>query len=107
VDAGPTGYNGAYAVGEVEIPVAPLSKSGPAYPERARRQNLAGFVVARFIVDARGRVESEVTILDSTSDEFTSAVRSHLRGARYRPARVGGQPVRQLVEQRFVFELRG
>lgn len=107
VDAGPTGYNGAYVVGEVEIPAAPLSKSGPVYPERARRQNLAGLVVARFIVDARGRVESDVTILDSTSDEFTSAVRSYLRGARYRPARFGGQPVRQLVEQRFVFELRG
>ena len=107
VGDGPTGYNGAYAVGEVEIPAALLSKSGPVYPERARRQNLAGFVVARFIVDARGRVESDVTILGSTSDEFTSAVRSYLRGARYRPARFGGQPVRQLVEQRFVFELRG
>lgn len=105
-DAGPAGYDGAYAEGEVEVPVALLSKTGPVYPEAAIRQGLAGFVMARFIVDARGRVESDVTILDSTGDEFTSAVRSYLRRARYRPARVGGQPVRQLVEQRFVFELK-
>jgi protein TonB len=106
-DAGSAGRGGAYEVGEVEIPAAPLSKSGPAYPERAIRQNLSGFVTARFVVDARGRVESDVKILESTSGEFTSAVRSYLREARYRPARVGGRTVRQLVEQRFVFELRG
>jgi protein TonB len=106
-DAGPAGRGGAYAVGEVEVPAAPLSNAGPEYPERAIRQNLSGFVTARFIVDARGRVESDVTVLESTSGEFSSAVRSYLRKARYRPARVGGRPVRQLVEQRFVFELRG
>ncbi len=106
-DAGPAGRGGTYEVGEVEVPAAPLSQSGPAYPERAIRQGLSGFVTVRFIVDARGRVEREVKILESTSDEFTSAVRTYLRRARYRPARVGGGTVRQLVEQRFVFELRG
>lgn len=107
VVAGPSARGGAYEVGEVEIPAAPLSQAGPEYPERAIRQGISGVVAARFIVDSRGRVERDVTILESTSDEFTSAVRSYLRRARYRPARVGGRPVRQLVEQRFVFELRG
>lgn len=107
VVAGPSGRGGAYEVGEVEIPAAPLSQAGPEYPERAIRQGITGIVAARFIVDARGRVESDVTILESTNEEFTSAVRSYLRRARYRPARVGGRTVRQLVEQRFVFELRG
>ena len=106
-DAGPAGRGGAYVVGEVEVAAAPLSNAGPDYPERAIRQGLSGFVTARFIVDARGRVESDVKILESTSAEFTTAVRSYLRRARYRPARVGGRTVRQLVEQRFVFELRG
>lgn len=106
VDAGQSGRGGPYEVGEVEVPVAPLSKSGPDYPERAIRLAISGTVTARFIVDASGRVENEIAILDSTSPDFTSAVRSFLRRARYRPARVGGRPVRQLVEQRFVFELR-
>jgi protein TonB len=107
LDAGQSARSGPYEVGEVETPAAALSRSGPEYPERAIRLALSGMVTARFIVDSRGRVESDVVILESSSDEFTSAVRSYLRRARYRPARVGGRPVRQLVEQRFVFELRG
>lgn len=106
VGDGQVGRAGPYEVGEVEVPAAPLSKSGPAYPDRAIRLGLSGMVTARFIVAADGRVETEVVILESTSAEFTSAVRDFLRRARYRAARVGGQPVRQLVEQRFVFELR-
>ena len=98
--------SGPYEVGEVEVPAAPLSKAGPEYPESAIRNGLSGEVTARFIVDAGGRVESEIVILDSTSPEFTSTVRTFLRRARYRAARVGGRPVRQLVEQRFVFALR-
>lgn len=105
-DPGQVGRGGPYEVGEVEVPAAPLSKSGPDYPERAIRLALSGAVTARFIVDANGRVETDVIILSSTSPDFTSAVRSFLRRARYRPARVGDLPVRQLVEQRFVFELR-
>lgn len=106
VDAGLTGRSGPYDVGEVEVPAAPLSKSGPDYPERAIRLAISGSATARFIVNAGGRVEKEIVILDSTSPDFTSAVRDFLRRARYRPARVGDLPVRQMVEQRFVFELR-
>lgn len=106
VDAGSGARSGPYEAGEVEVPAAPLSKSGPEYPESAIRNALSGTVTARFIVDANGRVESDLAILDSTSPEFTSAVRNFLRRARYRAARVGGRPVRQLVEQRFVFALR-
>jgi protein TonB len=105
-DAKSGARSGPYEVGEVEVPAAPLSKAGPEYPEWAIRNAMSGAVTARFIVGANGRVESEIVILDSTSPEFTSAVRNFLRRTRYRPARVGGQPVRQLVEQRFVFALR-
>jgi|SRR5687767_9566831 len=99
--------SGPYEVGEVEIPAALLSKTGPEYPEWAARNALSGAVTARFIVDATGRVESDIVILDSTNPQFTSAVRNFLRRTRYRAARVGGRPVRQLVEQRFVFALPG
>lgn len=105
-DGAPGGRTGPYEVSEVEVPAAALSKEGPEYPERAIRLALSGAVNARFIVGSDGRVENEIVILESTSPDFTSAVRSFLRHARYRPARVGGLAVRQLVEQRFVFELR-
>lgn len=105
-DAMPGPRYGPYEAGEVEVPAAPLSKAGPEYPEWAIRNGMSGAVTARFVVDANGRVESDILILDSTSPEFTAAVRNFLRRTRYRAARVGGRPVRQLVEQRFVFALR-
>jgi TonB family protein len=104
-DVGQAGRTGPYDAGEVEVAAAALSKSGPAYPERALRLALSGGVAARFIVGTNGRVESEIVILDSTSPEFTGAVRTFLRRTRYSPARVAGRPVRQMVEQRFVFQL--
>lgn len=104
-DPGHTGRSGSYAVDEVEVPAAALSKSGPDYPERAIRNAVSGSVMAQFIVGANGRVERDIVILDSTSPDFTSAVETFLRRTRYRPARVGGRPVRQMVEQRFVFTL--
>jgi len=106
VQPGPTGRSESYAAGEVEIPAASLSKSGPDYPERAIRLAVSGSVMAQFVVGANGRVERDIVILDSTSPDFTSAVETFLRRARFSPARVGGRPVRQMVEQRFVFELR-
>lgn len=97
---------GPYEVGEVESPAAPLSKAGPEYPPRARALGVSGSVTARFIVGADGRVEKDIDIVHSPGPDFTSAVRDFLLRTRYRAARVGGRPVRQLVEQRFVFELR-
>lgn len=105
-DDGSGGRTEPYEVGEVEVSAAPLSRTGPEYPEWAIRNGVSGAVTARFVVDASGRVESDIAILDSTSPEFSAAVRTFLRRARYRAARVRGRPVRQLVEQRFVFALR-
>lgn len=98
--------SGPYNAFEVEVPASSLSKTGPDYPERAIRLGMSGTVIARFVVGANGRVERDIAILDSTSPEFASSVESFLRRARYSPARVGGRSVRQMVEQRFVFELR-
>lgn len=104
--APPSDRIGPYAVGEVESPAAPLSKAAPEYPARARSLGSHGTVTARFVVGADGRVEDDIDIVHSTGPDFTSAVREFLRRTRYRAARVGGRSVRQLVEQRFVFELR-
>lgn len=106
-EVGGGGRTGPYEPAEVEVPAALLTKTGPGYPERALRLALSGAVTVRFVVDATGRVESDIRVIATTGPDFTSAVRSFLRHARYRPAMVGGQPVRQMVEQRFMFELGG
>lgn len=97
---------GAYSRDQVEEPAAFLAdQAGPRYPEPLLHVRASGRVRARFVVGVAGRAEGTPEIVFATHPEFASSVRAFLARARYRPARIGGKPVPQLVEQEFVFEL--
>lgn len=97
----------AYTENQVEEAVQATRQPTPRYPESLRSVNVTGTVTVQFVVDQRGRVEpGSIRILDTPHKLFSDAVRAALLEARFRPARVGGNPVRQLVEQPFVFKLQ-
>ena len=76
------------------------------YPDAMRSANREGEVLAQFVVDAKGMVEtSTLMVLKSTDPAFTKAVAEALPTMRFTPARVKGTPVKQLVEQPFTFAL--
>jgi TonB family protein len=76
------------------------------YPGAMRSAKREGEVLAQFVVDAKGMVEtSTLKVLKSTDPAFTKAVAEALPTMRFTPARVHGTPVKQLVEQPFTFEL--
>jgi TonB family protein len=78
----------------------------PAYPPRLSALGKEGRVDATFVVDAAGLVEmSSVEVLASDDPEFSESVRAALAEMRFRPATRAGQPVRQLVAQRFNFRI--
>jgi protein TonB len=84
------------------LPGAPV----PRYPEHLRASNVSGEVLMRFVVGADGRVESgSFEVISSPERAFSDAVRAAIMSTRFRPAEVGGRPVRQLVEQSFIFKL--
>ena len=92
---------------EVDEPVWP-SGGGcfPRYPEALLRQGVTGEVKARFIVGVDGRVEpGSWQAVASTHPHFAREVRLAASCFRYRPARVGGQPVRAIVQQPFTFDI--
>jgi TonB family protein len=98
----------AFSENQVERAVVPTRPPVPRYPDALRSVNVTGEVMVQYIVDARGRVEpGSIKILSSTHKLFAEAVREALLEARYRPAEVGGNAVRQLVEQPFIFKLDG
>jgi protein TonB len=98
----------AYSENQVERAVVATRQPVPRYPDALRSVNVTGEVMVQYIVDAKGRVEpGSIKVLSSTHKLFADAVRSALLNARYRPAQVGGQSVRQLVEQPFIFKLDG
>jgi protein TonB len=96
----------AFSESQVDRAVQVTRPAVPRYPDALRSVSVEGQVIMQYIVDARGRVEpGSIKVLSTSHRLFADAVRRALLDARFRPAEVGGNRVRQLVEQPFVFKL--
>jgi protein TonB len=103
IDGGQT-----FTVDEVDEPVVMTSGPGLRYPEAMRAVGIDGVVQLRYVVGTNGRVESgSITVVSSTNKAFENAAIETVRQSRYSPAKMRGQPVRQLVQQTFRFSLTG
>jgi TonB family protein len=101
------GAPGAYNSFEVDIQVVSVSGSiRRQYPDRLRASGTEGQVIAQFVVNEKGRVDrNSFKVVSSTNTLFTDAVSRALPQMRFKPAKIGGKPVSQLVQQLFVFKL--
>ena len=82
------------------------SSAAPVYPPELEARRVEGQVVAAYVVDTIGRVDTTtIRVLGSDHPRFTESVRSALEDARFRPAKRSGHAVRQLVQQRFRFKV--
>ena len=80
--------------------------AAPVFPPAMLALRQGGFVRAQWVVDERGIADTATfRILESTHPEFTKSVRDALPFMRFRPARIGATPVRQLVQQPFHFQI--
>jgi TonB family protein len=80
--------------------------AAPAYPPKMLEQSIDGSVRAEFIVGQDGYADTaSLHILASTHPDFTKAVRDALPFMRFRPAKIGGASVNQLVQQEFQFKI--
>lgn len=85
---------------EANVEVRPLLLSAPPleYPDFLRREGIQGRVVLQAIVDTTGRVEpASIKILKSPNPGFDQPTRQWVLKALFRPARLGGEAVRVLV----------
>ena len=98
---------GVYLDYQVEVPVTPRPNSAaPRYPDSLRVANVQGEVLVQFVVNENGRADmSSFYVLKSSHELFTNAVRLALPNVQFSPALVGGQPVKQLVQMPFQFNL--
>ena len=112
-ETGPTsnlpagGTPGAFNAFEVDVEVVAIAGSyGPRYPEGLRAMGKEGEVIAQFIVNEKGRADQKsFKVLKSTHPQFSDAVLRALPQMRFHPAKIGGKPVSQLVQQQFQFKL--
>jgi protein TonB len=93
-----------WTVGETSARV--LRAARPRYPEMLRAAGVSGRVLVRFVVDTGGHVEpASITIVQSSHDLFSRAVRDVMPAMRLIPAEVGGRRVPMLAEMAFEFAL--
>jgi protein TonB len=86
------GVDPVEVTGDMVRPVL-LAKVEPSYPQVARRAGLRGRVILRAVIAENGNVES-VEVLSVTNPIFSDAAVDAVRQWRYRPASMGGRPVR-------------
>lgn len=91
---------------QVDKVAAPVDGQFPpiSYPPGLFAAGVDGAVVAEFVVDVRGRMETGTFgVVSSTNPLFSEAVSNALKGAVFVPAVRAGLTVRQLVQQSFSF----
>jgi TonB family protein len=88
----------------VDEPVQVLHQPVPRYPTALARAAISDRVELEYVVDTMGRAESaSLRALRSTGPEFEAAARASVLAARFKPARLRGTLVRQLVRQTLTF----
>jgi len=98
--------DGVFEANQVEKQVSVIGSATPRYPEVLRASGVEGRVTAEFVVDERGRAETDsVRFVGSDNQLFEEAVKAVLPRMRFAAAEVGGRKVRQLVRMPFVFKL--
>lgn len=78
----------------------------PAYPTKARRMNVQGFVKVRLVVDSSGQPRNCEIISATPDGYFEEAALKAVQSMRFAPGKLKGQPVNTLVVVPFAFSLR-
>lgn len=94
-------------VASVYVPASPLERERPRYPSRAYSQRREGWAQVSFVISKEGEV-IEPMIERSSHADFDQPTLRAIRGWRYQPATVDGEPVEQSMVQTIIrYQLDG
>jgi TonB family protein len=84
-----------------------LSGPLPVYPDLLRQAGIEGKVVLEAVVDTTGRALAQsIAVVTASNPGFIGPARQALLATLFRPAMVGGKPVRMLVRIPYEFAIR-
>jgi TonB family protein len=93
---------------ETFVPIAPIVRRNPDYPQQAQNFGNEGWVMLSFVVSEAGEVQEPMIEDSSGVEAFEHAALDAIRRWRYTPATVNGEPVAQsMVKTRITFSLEG
>lgn len=106
---GPVEITGeTFTADQVDDPIQYLDGPLPVYPPVLKSAGVEGRVSLRFVVGADGRTEpATIQVLSSTNKAFEAPAIEAIKKSRFKPAKIRGAPVRQLVDQAVRFSLGG
>ncbi len=103
---GPVLQEETYLQEQVDDPVRPISQPTPRYPPVLQQAGITGRVEMQFVVDTTGHAEPRsFKVLRSSNKAFEEPAREAIMKSVFRPARIRGQAVRQLVQQAMAFSI--
>ena len=103
---GPVSNQETFVEAEVDDPVQPINFQKPRYPPVLQQAGIAGSVDVQYVVGTDGRAEREsFKVIRSTNKAFEEPAREAILASTFKPARIKGQAVRQLVQQRVSFTI--
>ena len=95
-----------YLEAEVDDPVNPINIPRPRYPPVMQQAGITGSVDVQYVVDTTGHAEPvSWKILRSTNKAFEEPAREAIMKGVFKPARIRGKAVRQLVQQKISFNI--
>ncbi|MDZ4259488.1 MAG: energy transducer TonB [Gemmatimonadales bacterium] len=96
----------SFTIDQVDDPAQYIGGPEPVYPEVMKSVGIEGVVRLRFVVGTDGKVEpNTIQVVSSSNKAFENAAVEGIKKLRFKPARMRGQEVRQLVEQNIRFNL--
>lgn len=95
----------AFKITEVDQPPRPIRTFPPQYPYLARRDNIEGRVMLKFVVDTDGLAKETQVEESEPEGIFDEAALKALERYRFRPAIKNGKPVLCIVRLPISFQL--
>ena len=100
-------HSETYLAAEVDEAVVAVLIPAPRYPAALRAAAIEGEILAQYVVDTTGRIQpGSWKVLRASHDGFREAAREAVEAGRFKPARIAGRPVRQLVQQSIRFTIQ-
>ena len=105
---GPVNTQETFTTDQVDIQVDQSNCPSPKYPPALKTVGVQGNANLRYVIGADGKVErSSVTVMSSTNKAFEEPAIETIMACTYKPAKLRGSPVRQVVDQTVKFTIGG